>query len=100
MTVGNSAACSGRSGSLTLSVRLLGRTSPTKPWHVDRARARTFTDLRHNRYLVLEERCRASTVRAVFGWILRDSGGAVVSSYSVKTATLKVPGPDCRFVFS
>jgi hypothetical protein len=37
-----------------------------------------------------------STVRAVFGWTLRNTGGTVVGRHSLRTASLKVPGPDCK----
>ena len=96
MTAGNSANCGGRSGSLTLSARLLRWDPKSKRWHADKAQTKTFRDLRANRYLELAEPCVTSTVRAVFGWILRDSGGAVVARHSVKTGQLKVPGPGCK----
>ena len=96
VTAGNSADCGGRSGSLTLSVRLFRWIPKSKSWHLDRAQTQTFRDLRPHRYLELAEPCLTSTVRAVFGWILRDAGGAVVARNSVKTGTLKVPGPGCK----
>lgn len=98
VTAVNSANCAGRSGSLTLSVRLLRWNPKTRKWHLDKAQTRTFADLHSNRYLGLAERCSASTMRAEFGWILRDSGGSVVARHSIKSGTLKVPGPDCRIV--
>jgi hypothetical protein len=96
VTAGDSADCAGRQGSLTLSVRLLRWNPKTRKWHTDKAQTRAFKDLRANRYVTVDERCRASTVRAEFGWILRDPGGTAVSRNSIRTATLKVPGPDCR----
>jgi hypothetical protein len=99
VTAGSNADCGGRSGSLTLSARLLRWDPNSKAWHTDRAQTKTWTDLRANRYVELAEPCVASTVRAVFGWILRDSSGAVVARNSVKTGSLKVPGPGCKIVF-
>jgi hypothetical protein len=96
VTAGNSAHCGGRSGSLTLSARLLRWDPESKTWHTVRAQTRTFRNLRANRYIELAEPCTASTVRAVFSWILRNSRGSVVGRNTVKTGSLKVPGPDCK----
>jgi hypothetical protein len=98
VTAGNNANCGGRSGSLTLSARLLRWDPRSKTWRLVKAQTKTFRDLRANRYLELAVPCVTSTVRAVFGWILRDTGGAIVARNSVKTGPLKVPGPGCRFV--
>jgi hypothetical protein len=96
VTAGSSAHCGGRSGSLTLSVRLLRWDPDSKTWQTVRTQKRTFKSLRGNRYLELADPCVASTVRAVFGWILRNSRGSVVGRNTVKTGSLKVPGPDCK----
>jgi hypothetical protein len=96
VTAGNSAHCGGRSGSLTLSVRLLRWDPDSKAWQTARAQTRTFKNLRANRYIELAEPCTASTVRAVFGWTLRNSRGSVVARNTVKTGSLKVPGPGCK----
>ena len=96
ITAGNNADCAGRAGSLTLSARLLRWNPKTKKWHTDRAQTRTWTNLKGNRYVGLDEPCVTATVRAEFGWILRDTGGSVVARHSLKTAPLKVPGPDCK----
>jgi hypothetical protein len=96
VTAGNNASCGGRSGSLTLSARLLRWNPRSKRWHTEKAQTRTWRDLRANRYLELAEPCVASTVRAVFVWILRDSGGTVVARNAIKTGSLKVPGPACK----
>jgi hypothetical protein len=97
VTAGNSADCSGRQGSLTLSVRLLGLDPASKIWHTVRTQRKTWRVLRGNHFLEVERPCAvASTVRAVFGWTLRNTGGAIVSRHSVRTASLKVPGPDCK----
>lgn len=96
ITAANSADCAGRAGSLTLSARLLRWNPKTTKWHTDRAQTRTWTNLSGNRYVGLSERCVTATVRAEFGWILRDSGGSVVARHSVKSGSLKVPGPDCK----
>lgn len=97
VTAGSSADCAGRRGSLTLSARLLRWNPQSKTWHADRAQTRTWRDLSGNRYVELTERCTAATFRAVFGWTLRDTGGALVSRHAVRSGVLKVPGPDCRF---
>lgn len=95
VTAGNSADCTGRRGSLTLSVRLLRRTPPSPVWHTAKAQTKTWRDLRGNRFLELARPCTASIVRAVFGWTLRNTSGAVVARHSLRTAALKVPGPAC-----
>jgi hypothetical protein len=96
VTAADSADCTGRRGSLTLSVRLLRLTPPSTVWHTAKAQTKTWRDLRGNHFLELARPCTASTVRAVFGWTLRNTGGAVVARHSLRTAALKVPGPDCR----
>ena len=96
MTAGNSADCSGRQGSLTLSVRLLRLDPATKTWHTVKAQAKTWRVLRGNHFLELATPCVVSTVRAMFGWTLRNTGGTVVGRHSLRTASLKVPGPDCK----
>jgi hypothetical protein len=96
VTAANSADCSGRQGSLTLSVRLLRWDSASKAWHTAKAQTKTWRNLRGNHYLELARPCVVSTVRAVFGWTLRNTAGAVVGRHSLRTASLKVPGPDCR----
>lgn len=95
VTAANSADCSGRQGSLTLSVRLLRWDPASKAWHTTKAQTKTWRNLRGNRYLELAKPCVASTVRAVFGWTLRSTGGTVVSRHSLRTASLQVPGPGC-----
>jgi hypothetical protein len=96
VTAANSADCSGRRGSLTLSVRLLRWDPASKAWHTAKVQTKTWRNLGGNRYLELAKPCVVSTVRAVFGWTLRNTGGAIVSRHSVRTASLKVPGPDCK----
>ena len=96
VTAANSADCGGRSGSLTLSARLLRWDPESKTWHTDRAQTRTWKNLRANRYVALAEPCAASTFRAVFSWILRNSRGSVVGRNTVRTGSVKVPGPDCK----
>jgi hypothetical protein len=96
VTAGNNASCGGRSGSLTLSARLLSWDRKRKRWHTDKSQTRTFRDLRGNRYVELAEPCVGATVRAVFGWTLRDSSGTIVARNSVKTASLKTPGRGCK----
>jgi hypothetical protein len=96
VTAGNNASCGGRSGSLTLSARLQRWDPRSKTWRLVKAQTKTFRDLRANRFLELAVPCVASTVRAVFGWILRDTSGAVVARNSVTTGPLKVPGPGCK----
>jgi hypothetical protein len=96
VTAGNTADCGGGAGSLTLSARLLKWNPKSKTWHSDRAQTRTWRDLRAHHYVELTEPCVTSTVRAVFGWVLRDTGGAVVARNSVKTGSLKVPGAACK----
>ena len=96
VTAGNSANCAGRQGSLTLSVHLLRLSPKSKKWNVDKAQTRTWTDLRANRYVEVAERCSKSTVRAVFDWVLRDTGRTVISRHSLTTASLKVPSAACQ----
>ena len=96
VTAGNSADCRGRQGSLTLSVRLFRLDPASKTWHTVKAQAKTWRVLRGNHFLELATPCVVSTVRAVFGWTLRNTGGTVVGRRSLRTASLKVPGPDCK----
>jgi hypothetical protein len=96
VTAGANASCGGRSGSLTLTVRLYGWTSTTKRWRVDRAQTKTYANLNGNRYVEVAERCRLGKARADFVWILR-SGGRVVARNVVHTAAIAT-APGCRLV--
>jgi hypothetical protein len=96
VTAANSADCSGRQGSLTLSVRLLRWDPASKAWHTAKVQTKTWRNLGGNRYLELAKPCTVSTVRALFGWTLRNTAGAVVARHSLRTASLKVPGPGCK----
>jgi hypothetical protein len=97
VTAGASAACAGRTGSLTISARIQRWNPKTRRWRKDKAQTQTWRDLSHNRYVELQERCRAGVVRADFHWTLRDGGGRVVARESVQSKGVRVPGPDCRF---
>jgi len=96
VTAGESAACAGRLGRLTLSAQLFRWIPATGRWHLDRKQTTTFTNLSHNRYVELVERCRAGKVRAVFRWQLRDTGGRLVATNLIRTAPVGVPGPACQ----
>jgi hypothetical protein len=96
VTAANSADCSGRQGSLTLSVRLLRWDPAGKAWHTAKVQTKTWRKLGGNRYLEVAKPCTVSTVRALFGWTLRNTGGALVARHSLRTASLKVPGPGCK----
>jgi hypothetical protein len=96
VTAANSADCSGHQGSLTLSVRLLRWDPASKAWHTAKVQTKTWRNLGGNRYLELAKPCTVSTVRAVFGWTLRNTGGTIVGRHSLRTASLKVPGPGCK----
>jgi hypothetical protein len=100
VTAANSADCSGRTGSLTLSVRLLRLNPKTRKWRADKKQTRTWSNLSRNRYIELSEKCVGGTVRAEFGWILRDSGGSVVARNAVRTPPYRDPGPGCRIGIS
>jgi hypothetical protein len=100
VTAANSAECRGRTGSLTLSVRLLRLNPKTRKWRIDKKQTRTWSDLSRNRYIELFEKCVGGTVRAEFGWILRDSGGSVVARNAVRTPPYHDPGPGCRIGIS
>ena len=91
MTAGNSADCSGRQGSLTLSVRLLRLDPASKTWHTAKAQTRTWRVLRGNHFLELATPCVVSTVRAVFGWTLRNTGGKIVGRRSLRTDRSRCP---------
>lgn len=65
VTAANSADCSGRQGSLTLSVRLLRWDPASKAWHTVKVQTKTWRHLDGNRYLELAKPCTVSTVRAL-----------------------------------
>jgi hypothetical protein len=95
VTAGSAADCSGRSGSLTLRVRLLQRDQGTSTWHTVKARTRTFHHLNGNRYVEVATPCVAAKFKAVMRWILRNPGGGVVARHVVRTAVVTVPSPNC-----
>jgi hypothetical protein len=94
-TAGASAYCGGRSGSLTISIKLSSWTAKTHKWRPAGSATQTFRDLSHNRYVEIARRCRTELVRGDFTWILRDGGGSVVARHSVRGRT-NVPGPNCQ----
>ena len=96
VTAGANASCGGRSGSLTLTVRLYGWSPTTKRSRVDRAQTKTFTNLAGNRYVDVAERCRLGKARADFVWVLR-SGGRIVARNVVHTAAIATT-PACHLV--
>jgi hypothetical protein len=98
VTAGNNADCSGRRGSLTLSVRLLRWYPSSKSWQAVRTTAKTFKHINGNRSLEVATRCAAASFRAVFRWTLRDARGGVVARHIVKTSRLVVTSPDCRLI--
>lgn len=100
VTAGDNADCSGRQGSLTLSVRLLRLDPVTNTWHTAKNRSRRFRHLSGNRYVEVASPCVATSFRAVFRWTLRNPGGAVVARHRVSTPKLAVPGPDCQIMLS
>jgi hypothetical protein len=98
VTARSNADCTGRQGSLTLSIRLQGRKRTDKRWHTDKVRTRTWRNLQGNHALTVAQRCAFETVRAVMRWTLRDTRGAVVARHVVRSGSLAVPGPGCRTV--
>jgi hypothetical protein len=100
VTAGDNADCSGRQGSLTLSVRLLRLDPATKTWHTVKNRSRRFRHLSGSRFVEVASPCAATSFRAVFRWTLRGPGGAVVARHRVSTRRLVVTSPDCQIVLS
>lgn len=98
VTAGDSADCFGRAGSLTLKVRLLRRDDSAQAWRTVKQQARTFHQLRTNRFVEVATPCVAATFKAVMRWTLRAPGGAVVGRKVVRTATITVPSPNCVFM--
>jgi hypothetical protein len=98
VTAGNSADCTGRQGSLTLSVRLLRLNPSTKSWRAVKTSAKTFKHISGNRFVEVAARCASASFRGVFRWTLRDARGVVVARHLVKTRSLVVKSPDCRYV--
>jgi hypothetical protein len=96
VTAGNSADCAGRSGSLTLSVRLLQRDETTHTWTTVKKRTRTFHHLNGNRFVEVATPCVAAKFKAVMRWTLRNPGGAA-ARHVVHTGTVTVPSPNCSF---
>jgi hypothetical protein len=70
----------------------------TKSWRTVKTRAKTFKHISGNRYVQVATRCVAASFRAVFRWTLRDARGVVLARHLVKTRTLVVKSPDCRFI--
>jgi hypothetical protein len=100
VTAGENADCSGRRGSLTLSVRLLRRDPATKVWHTAKTSTRTFRHLSGNRFAEVATPCAATSFRAVFRWTLRNTRGAVAARHRVRTPALVVTSPNCELVLS
>ena len=98
VTASSSADCAGHRGSLTLRVRLLRLDPTTKIWATDRLQTRTWRDLRGSHFVAVRSPCAVSTVRAVFGWTLRNTRGKVVNRQTVRSGTLGDPGPGCHQV--
>jgi hypothetical protein len=100
VTAGNDANCTGRQGSLTLSVRLLRLDSTTKVWHTVKAKTKTFRHLTSNRYVEIASPCVAAAFRAVFRWTLRDTRKLIVARHRVKTPKLVVASPNCELTLT
>jgi hypothetical protein len=95
VTAGSNADCTGRRGSLTLSIRVQKQDPATMAWQTVKARHKTFRHLNGNRGLDAATPCVAATFRGIFRWTLRDAGGAVVARHRVKSGKLVVTGPNC-----
>ena len=98
VTAGNNADCTGRQGSLTLSVRLLKLDPMTKAWHNVKAQTKTFRHLNGNRFVEVATPCVVASFRAVFRWTLRDTRKVIVARHLVKTRKLVVDSGSCRFI--
>jgi hypothetical protein len=98
VTAGNNATCTGRQGSLTLSVRLLKLDPMTKAWHTVKAQTKTFRHLNSPRFVEVATPCVVASFRAVFRWALRDTRKAIVARHLVKTPKLVVNSGSCRFI--
>ena len=80
-----SANCGGRSGSLTIAVKLEKQDPTTKQWHVLRQQTKTWRRLNRNQFVVLHAPCQVVTYRANFDWKLRNTAGRVAAHNHVKT---------------
>jgi hypothetical protein len=98
VTAGSNADCTGRQGSLTLSVRLLKLDPMTKAWHQVKAQTKTFRHLNGSRFVEVASPCVATSFRAIFRWTLRDARHVVVARHAVNTSKLVVTSPGCRFI--
>ena len=79
---GANANCAGRSGSLTISVRLQQQDPRTHKWRNLKASTRRFHDLRKARFVQVASRCTSTarrTYRARLSWTLRNTSDVVVS---------------------
>jgi hypothetical protein len=95
VTAGSNADCTGRQGSLRLSIRLLRLDPMTKVWRKVKAKTKSFTHLDGNRYVEIASPCVAAAFRAVFRWTLRDTRKVIIARHLVKTPKLVVVSPNC-----
>jgi hypothetical protein len=100
VTAGSNADCTGRRGSLTLSVRLLRLDPTTKVWDKVKAKTKTFRHLNGNRFVEIASPCIAAAFRAVFRWTLRDTRKVIVARHVVKTGKLTVTSPNCELTLT
>ncbi len=91
---GNSASCSGISGSLTLSTRLQEWSRHRRGWKTVRRQRHTWHHLGRSRWTEVRKRCDNGKYRAKFSWVLRQSGGAISRKTLRKGAVVAPVG--CR----
>ncbi|HEY7631341.1 MAG TPA: hypothetical protein VH817_11595 [Thermoleophilaceae bacterium] len=100
VTAGSNADCSGQTGSLTLSDRLLRLDPATNVWRTVKAKTKIFRHLNGRRFVEIASPCAAASFRGVFHWTLRNSAHRVTARHQVKTKKLVVTSPNCVLMFS
>jgi hypothetical protein len=97
-TGGESADCTGRPGTLTLSARLYRLTPGSHTWRLADSTSRSWTNPTLNHYIELSKHCSLGKVRAVFNWTLDDRSGHLLAHNTVTTAPVDDPGPKCAYI--
>ena len=98
VTGGESADCTGRHATLTLSTQLYRWIPAKKRWRLDRSVSRSWLNPTGNRFVTFQERCTGGKVRATFSWVLRDGSRQIIARNSIHSTSVADPGPGCAIV--
>jgi hypothetical protein len=93
VVAGANANCAGRTGTLTISVRLQQQDPQTHKWQGLRSATRRFHDLHKQRFVEVDKRCASTapvTYRSLMSWTLRDGSGRVVAHLTHTAGPVKL----------